>query len=194
MTSKLNVLTDQCRAAVPPQLADSLVDQFHSTTRARLADHARQVRDHVRTLASRDYWKALPVTPDFVVMFVPGEAFFAAAIESDPNLFEQAVRQRVLISTPTTLIALVKAIAHGWQQEKLAENAQAVASLARDLFDRIKVSAATDGFIHCHTSTLDPLFHIHIGEALSALRWIKPNKLVVGSRRGALTIKFAAAG
>ena len=103
-----------------------------------MADHARQVRDHVRTLASRDYWKALPVTPDFVVMFVPGEAFFAAAIESDPDLFEQAVRQKVLISTPTTFIALVKAIAYGWQQEKLAENAQIVANIARDLFDRIK--------------------------------------------------------
>lgn len=104
-----------------------------------MADHVRQVRDHVRILGSRDYWKALPVTPDFVVMFVPGEAFFAAAIENDPGLFEQAVRQRVLISTPTTFIALVKAIAYGWQQEKLAENAQAVAGLARDLFERIKV-------------------------------------------------------
>ena len=104
-----------------------------------IVDHARQVRDHVRALGSKDYWKALPVTPDFVVMFVPGEAFFAAAIESDPNLFEQAVIQRVLISTPTTFIALVKAIAYGWQQEKLAENAQAVAELARDLFERIKV-------------------------------------------------------
>lgn len=104
-----------------------------------IADHARQVRDHVRNLGSRDYWKALPVTPDFVVMFVPGEAFFAAAIESDPSLFEQALRQKVLISTPTTFIALVKAIAYGWQQEKLAENAHAVAGHARDLFDRIKV-------------------------------------------------------
>ena len=108
-------------------------------TRERfIADHARQVRDHVRALSSRDYWKALPETPEFVVMFVPGESFFAAAIESDPALFESAARQRVLISTPTTLIALVKTIAYGWQQEKLAENAQAVASQGRDLYERIK--------------------------------------------------------
>ena len=104
-----------------------------------IKDHARQVRDHVRALSSRDYWKALPETPEFVVMFVPGESFFAAAIESDPELFESAVRQRVLISTPTTLIALVKTIAYGWQQEKLAENAQVVAAQGRDLYERIKV-------------------------------------------------------
>ena len=103
-----------------------------------IADHARQVHDHVRALSSRDYWKALPETPEFVVMFVPGESFFAAAVESDPALFESAARQRVLISTPTTLIALVKTIAYGWQQEKLAENAQAVAAQGRDLYERIK--------------------------------------------------------
>ncbi len=104
-----------------------------------MANHARQLREHVRVLASREYWKALPVTPDFVIMFVPAEAFFAAAIESDPEIFEQAVRQRVLISTPTTLIAVVKAISYGWQQATLAENAQAVSGLARDLFERVKV-------------------------------------------------------
>ena len=103
-----------------------------------LADHARQVRNHVRALASQDYWKALPETPEFVVMFIPGEAFFAAAIESDPDLLENAVRQRILISTPTTLIALVKTIAYGWQQENLAKNAQVVATQGRELYERIK--------------------------------------------------------
>ena len=110
-----------------------------ATREQRIADHARQVRDHVRALASREYWKALPETPDFVVMFVPGESFFAAAIESDPALLESAWRERVLISTPTTLIALVKTIAFGWQQERLAENAQAVAAQGRDLYERIKI-------------------------------------------------------
>jgi len=116
------------------------VEATDETTRERqLAEHARQVRDHIRILGTKEYWNALPVTPDFVVMFVPGEAFFAAAIESDPNLFEQAIRQRVLLSTPTTFIALVKAIAYGWQQEKLAANAQAIAGIGRDLFERIRV-------------------------------------------------------
>lgn len=116
------------------------VDADDEETRSRnLGEHVRHVRQHIRSLASKKYWDALPVTPDFVVMFVPGEAFFAAAIESDPNLFEQAVRDRVLISTPTTFIALIKAIAYGWQQHSLAENTQAVAGLARDLYDRIRM-------------------------------------------------------
>ena len=118
----------------------SAVETDDEDTREQLmADHARQVRDRVRTLASRDYWNALPETPDFVVMFIPGEAFFAAAIERDPGLFETAVRQRVLICTPTTFVALVKAIAYGWQQEKLAESALEIAERGRDLYDRIKV-------------------------------------------------------
>ncbi len=118
----------------------SAVETADEDTREQLmADHARQVRDRVRTLASRDYWNALPETPDFVVMFIPGEAFFAAAIERDPGLFETAVRRRVLICTPTTFVALVKAIAYGWQQEKLAESALEIAERGRDLYDRIKV-------------------------------------------------------
>ena len=116
----------------------SALDAPDEESRERcLADHARQMREHVRALASREYSKALPETPDFVVMFVPGESFFAAAIESDPDLLEKAWRDKVLISTPTTLIALVKMVAFGWQQEKLAENAQEVAAQGRDLYERI---------------------------------------------------------
>jgi DNA recombination protein RmuC len=102
-----------------------------------LKAHVRHVRSHVANLSRKEYWNALDVTPDFVVMFVPGDAFYSAAIEIAPDLFEDAIRNRVLISTPTTLIALIKAIAYGWQQEKLARNAQEVATLARDLYERI---------------------------------------------------------
>ena len=106
---------------------------------AETARHARQLGAHVRALSAKSYWRALPVSPDFVVMFVPGEAFYAAALEQAPDLFEQAVRDRVLIATPTTLIALVKAVAHGWREARLARNAQEIADSARDLFERIRV-------------------------------------------------------
>lgn len=102
-------------------------------------EHVGHVRRHVRDLASKEYWKKLPATLDFVVMFIPGEAFYAAAIERDPALFEQAFEKKVLICSPTIFIALVKAIAHGWQQQKFAENMQKVKHLARELYDRIKV-------------------------------------------------------
>ncbi len=99
--------------------------------------HARQLRTHMKQLSAKSYWDALPFTPDFVVMFIPGENFFAAAIERDPQLFEDGVAGRVLIVTPTTLIALAKAIAFGWRQEKVADNARKVAELGRDLYRRL---------------------------------------------------------
>ncbi len=106
---------------------------------ARLVTHARQLRTHMRQLAAKAYWDALPFNPDFVVMFIPGENFFAAAIERDPQLFEDAIASRVLIVTPTTLIALAKAIAFGWRQEKVADTAQQVAELGRELYRRLAV-------------------------------------------------------
>ena len=118
---------------------DSVEAENEEARAHHLKRHASQLHSHVRALASQDYWKALSDTPDFVVMFVPGEAFFAAGLESDPTIFERAVKDRVLITTPTTFIALVKAIAYGWQQQQLAENTREVSNLARDLFDRIKM-------------------------------------------------------
>lgn len=106
---------------------------------AGLADHARQLKTHVKGLSSKEYWAALPEAPDFVVMFVPGEAFYAAAVERDPSLIETAFDSQVLVCSPTTLIALVKSIAYGWQQERLTEDAQKAAVAARDLYDRLRV-------------------------------------------------------
>lgn len=127
-------------AKTPLEAYLDAVEASDEEERARHIDnHVRHVRNHVRVLASREYWQALSVTPDFVVMFIPGEPFYSAAVEREPELFEQAVSNRVLIATPTILIALMKAIAYGWQQHKLAENTQKIVDLARELFERIKV-------------------------------------------------------
>src|SRR3954467_14819424 len=100
---------------------------------AHLARHARQLRAHVETLAGKAYWRAVEGSPEFVVLFVPGESFLSAALESDERLIEHAADRKVVLATPTTLIALLRTVAHAWTQEALAERAQDIHRLGREL-------------------------------------------------------------
>ena len=150
---------------------EAVETQDDGLRRQYLADHARQVRDHMTKLGRKSYQDQFDSTPELVILFLPGEMFFSAALEQDPELIEFGVGEKVLPATPTTLIAMLRAIAYGWKQEALARNAQEISDLGRDLHERVGVMAS-------HWSKVGKNLHEAVGAYNKAVASLETRVLV----------------
>jgi DNA recombination protein RmuC len=124
--------------------------QDDNTRALEIQRHARNVRDRVRELASKGYWQQFPQSPDFVVLFIPGDQFLSAALEVDAKLLEDAMADKVVLATPSSLVALLRAVAYGWRQEALAENAEHIRSVGEELYERLSTFADHLGRLGSH--------------------------------------------